>query len=649
MTNKKPSKNYLINLLAADAAKAVDGIQEKNPFIAGILDEIAVDRKNVDHPGYHGVIEITKLLRLTKLECVLTNPKSIDGHPEAFWKLMDEAKRQDCLSATPRAVTALLKLYINFDKRGYLGKTFYSHPLSPKDVLRTRPFKEFLLNNFCHSEDTYLLTYSQNKHPRYLTLRYKNKALCEMVVNAFTQSLNKYDRKVASMNVLYVFESWFGKAGAQVKDYKDLDEKLLTAGIQYIKEHYEDEMRKDNMRFLFHFYKCQMLMHPEHDFFRNSHIWTSSLVLDRRIPLHIADGYKFAVFGQASDIDQQGGVLMVVRDGHLRSANGRSNRVFMFDMKDITEPTYWKALSRYIIRNSYLNITYLRTFLLWLQDWKKTCGTDPLTITSVDTNEYRTQMTHLYSNGNARNNRQNHISLFLRWADDENLIHVMPGAIAAFEPFPTKYVTAPGPLSKRTITKIRETLKEMGRETQRYLLVEAIIRLIVTTEVRVGQLCSLRTDTMKFQKNGIIYTYSRRKNGGHDQHEQKFLPRCADIIREVYEMTEPTRRQCPAGSFENMLFVYKDAACSQMPFGVLTTNKVGQDIREACLKAGLEPVTCGNFRDTYMTAVTAFARKHKLTELQQAMLTKHANKYSTRSYSRVHLDEILRAAKDITI
>ena len=470
-----------------------------------------------------------------------------------------------------------------------------------------------------------------------------------MVVNAFLQSLNKYDRLSCSLRVLDVFESWFGIEGTRVNDYRDLDEKLLMAAIKYIMNNYEGSTRKDHMRFLFHFFSTQILQHPDYNFFRNSHIWNSSIVLDRRVPLHIADGYKFAIFGQTSDIDQTGGVLMVVREGDFYSANGRQNMVFTFDLSPITEPIYWKAISRYIIRNAYKDITYLRPFLIWLQEWKKTRGTDPRTITSVDTNEYRTQMTHVYANGSSRNSRQNHISLFLRWANDEGLIYVMPGALSAFTRFQTSYVAEPCPLSKQTLKTLCNTLKKMGRETPRYLLVEAVVRLMVFTDVRLGELCATRADKLVYRKDGVMISYSRKKNGGFDKLESIFLPQCAEIIKEVVEMTEDVRKQCPVGSLEKLLFIYKDPACSMMPFGVLTNNKVGQDIRVACEKAGLDKITTGNLRDTYMTAATAFAREHKLTDLQQALLTKHANKYSTRSYSIIHLDEILLTAKNITI
>ena len=638
--NVVDSINSKVRALKCESFGQVDQLGQVNPFLASLLREIAVDRHNGNRLGFHGVVEVVTLLRLTGLDGVLVSPEAVDSHPEAFWELMEAAKHRDLVAVVPRGVEAVRRLYVNLDNRGCLGEAFRSHPKSPHEVLRTMPFKDFLRERFVCAEDTFLVTYSRHAHPQFLNLHFERRELGEMVVDAFLRCLNKNDRRGRSLDVLYEVESWFVDCGP-IRSYRDLDGTVLSNAIRYIMSHYEGRTRKEYMCFLFHVFSIQLLDHPEYDFFRASHIWSTPIVLDRRIPLHLAAGYRFAVFGQVNDLHQDGGVLMVVKDGRTLSANGRVNMVFRFDLSSITNPVYWRAFSRYIIQYAFMELSDLRQFLVWLQEWKASSGTDPAVLTSVDTAEYRVLLSRKRISGSSRNCTLSRILKFLRWADGEGLLTVMPGALSALQKFETFHRMDPSPVSTEELGRLRACLLELGKEFPRYLLVEKITHLLVKCDVRVGQLCAINLDSLLERPDGTIDYYSKRKNSGSDFYHYLFPKGCSDILREVMAMTEEVRRACPVGGFDKHLFVYREAACSQMPFGLLTTNKVGMDLRYASKVAGLRDISTGNLRDTYMSAAMGFARKHNLNDLQRMLLTKHANRYSTKSYTKIYLDDLL--------
>lgn len=79
------------------------------------------------------------------------------------------------------------------------------------------------------------------------------------------------------------------------------------------------------------------------------------------------------------------------------------------------------------------------------------------------------------------------------------------------------------------------------------------------------------------------------------------------------------------------------------------TDTYNRALADACSYAKIPKYTSGNVRDTYMSAVARFGHKHGLTELQKAILTKHATKVSTRHYIDINLDEFLKAADGLVL
>lgn len=638
--------NPLILALRDEANRALQSIAEANPFLYAYLATIHLDRSNPNHLAHHGIIAAVRVIDAAGLLPVLTSFEAFDRRPGLFWTLMDEALRQDSLCLVPRAVKAILNLYRCLDKEGRLGKAFGADPMSPLEVLRTRPFQTFMLEHFTGSENTYRITYSKTRHPAFITLRYRNRELCLMATDAFTKCLNKYDRVSTSMNVLYDFESLFEGHLNDIHGYRDLDERVLTDAIAKVMEGYEGKDREYRMRFLFHFFSVQVLEHPEYDFFRNSLVWNGSIILDRRIPVHLANGFRFAVFGQTNYPDQNHGILMVVKNGKDISANGRNNSVFTFDLRNVTEPLYWTVLSRYIIQTCMVDIATFKTFFLWLQERKRD-SSDPSFISQADLRDFHAYVSGKYKNPSYRNDIQNGVRKILSWAESEHLMTVFPGAYDEMKPFETCYIVEPGPVGKEDIAKLTAALEEMGKENIRYALDAVIVNILIRMDARLGAVCTMRLRDLKARGDGSYDWYAREKNSGHDPRYHHIPAKCN--LAKAIAMTEEVRRKCPKGSVEDHVFIYPEPNFIKKPFCALNNNRFGQDLKIVQEKYGLRPVKAGNLRDTYMSAVTSFARRHGLTDLQQAMLTKHRNKMSTGSYIRINLDEVLVLAEQIRL
>lgn len=635
--------------LRDEAGIAINRLADVNPFLADFLKGIAVDRHNMYHPGYYGVIAVIDIFWRTGLDRVLTSPKAVDETPEAFWKLMDEAKRQDNSKVVPRAVEGLWRLYCNFDRRGFLGEAFGSDPRSPKEVLKSNAFHQFLKETFTCSEDTYRLTYANNRHPQFLIIKYSNRDLLTMVTDAFSRCLNKFNRLSRSLDTVYDVEKWFGEEAASIHDYRDLDERKLVTAINNVKKMYEGNLRRERMLFLFHLYSIQMLDHPEHRFFAGSHVWSPNIVLDRRIPMHLADGYSFAVFGQTNHINQNGGILMVVKDANLLSANGRKNTVFSFDLSAITIPEYWRAVSHYIIQVSYGKVSYVKNFLIWMQERKAANGEDVRIIDNQDLYFYRCTVAKRQSLGKARTLTIQELRRFLRWAESEGYVSVMPGAMDELTGFEGSNSVNPNPLGKTDLERLLDGLHRKGEERFRFRLSEALCRLLLYKDIRPGQLCAMTLSRLVEGPDGLLCDWSKSKNGGFSPEMRVYENKFSDVLREVIELTEPIRQKCPKGSYEDHVFIYPEPPCSHTPFGIMTASALERDMRIVCEELGLPPYTPGNIRDTYMTAITRFARKHGLSDIQKSVLTRHASKISTRSYVRENLEDILKQVEMINL
>ena len=645
---EKQSYNPKFRALVERVQPQLDAFEHENRFLGGFIKEVFNNRRQSYRMGYAGAEALVKLLKATGVDAIIRRAEDVDLRPDAFWILMEAAAKA---TGGKEAITGILCLYHHFYRKKLLKETFKNAEKSPMPFIHTRSFVTLMLKEYTCLDDLFYIGYSKNRNKAPIVLPWANKDLRGMVVEAFLRWPNMYDRSSATLRLLYESEEWFEDKGKDIHSYKDLTAEVLSTAIGHIMSLPKGKWRTVSMQFLFWVFSVQITKHPEHRFFEGSHLWTPGLVINRFIPKHLADGYRFALFGQTDEVKQDKGVLMIVKNGDLFSANGMKNEVYRIDFSDVTVPLYWKALANYAVRLSVFRAHGAKRFVKWLIQYKKRRGLPYERVTADEMNAYRAHISRLSIQGTARNHQIQEARQFLTWASDAGHIAVDEFAMNDFLYFDYHYVPQPEPLNKKTIRKLIEACDQMAQEFDvRFALVLRIIRILLSCEIRVGALVRMTMDDLRFNEDGTVDYLNRIKSKGVNKFPLHLTKVTANLIRECIQLTESVRDACPAGLHDGCVFIYKNGPSSSLPFGVFNRTRINQDFKRASQKAGLKrTVTSGQLRDTYMTAAERFARKHGYNALQQSVLTKHANKLSTRSYVKIPVSDLLIAAKDVKL
>lgn len=574
--------------------------------------------------------------------------------PTAFWTAMDCAKERQRSSGSDRAIRALVFLYENMDKNGTLKDEFKQAEKSPYPFLRKNSFLKRLCTEYTCADDVYIIKYSSIHLPVMLVLPYRNRFLRTLVVEAFQRSQSVYTTTQRDARELGEMEKMFGPYAEGIHDVFDLNAAVLTYAKDYILHKYEDdeEIRAKAMRLLWGVFRHAVLSHPEHNFFEGSHLWNTILIINHRVPSQIARGYVPVIVESYGSIPAHEKVLFVYTNGEYYGANGISYGMYAVDFSGIKTELYrWLAVN-YIASTDQRRHPIVTSFLCWLEDHKanplcKYKRTDWLYADELCS--YKNVISSMTRNAGSRNAFISTLTNFIRWSAGTRKLHLQKGIFKYFNQFKHRYMPRPRSLTVCRKKTMKKTFLELAERDPRFLIVDVIFDIVLHSDIRVGQLCALDLERMTWNENGTSSYYSRVKNRGDGMVSTTFTKWCTALLRKAEALTEDIRRECPVNGPKSCLFLYRGIRRHDDEFSVMSVERLNDDLRAACMKAGIPYVTSGNIRDTRQTAVARFAHKHNLNDAQKATLTKHANRTSLNSYVDLHIEDLLYAADNVNL
>lgn len=580
-----------------------------------------------------------------------TTPHDLGKNPEMFWDLADAAASLGDDKAY--ALDTVRILYTHLETSRKLSSRFFEGKRSPRYVIQNEEFRRHLTLHYNGREEIYILRHGQMKHSsNFLVLPYKNPYLREALTDCIIDWPEAWMKRTPSrLNVLPDAEEWFEGTTNGITSWEGFNAKTLDTARRHILSKYEDpEWRRICMKFLFFFYSQLILTHKEHDFFADSYIYNTLMVINKDTPNHLAAGYEFAVYGQKDTFRQGKGVLFVIYDADLHESSNRKTEIKRFDLSKITVPQYWDAVANYILHNKRDNVIAARSFLLWLQDRKRLAGDKTYIITGEDIDEYRIHVSKTLDNSGSRNAYLTCVNRFMKWLQGTDHVLVAPDAQTNMDMFFSNYKKNANPLSKEAFAVLTDTLKEMGKTNPRYLLTLIITHLIPLMEMRPGSIVTIEKDNITLFEDGTVKVTAVSKTTNPSKttfYEPKLV---ADLLVKAMELTEEIREECPKCDLRKQLFLYHAITSNNgMPFNAFTIQRYNLDLKEACRKAGLPLYNSGNLRDSFMTLADIYIHTRKLSEYERALLTHHADKRSIRNYAVITIGDILERTPEIHI
>ena len=148
----------------------------------------------------------------------------------------------------------------------------------------------------------------------------------------------------------------------------------------------------------------------------------------------------------------------------------------------------------------------------------------------------------------------------------------------------------------------------------------AILMLLARLGLRAGEAAAARAGDIDWRSGTILV----RGKGGHDER----LPLPPDVGAAIADYCRHAR---PAGAGSGMLFLHARA-----PYGRVSPSTVGNVVKRACLRAGLEPASAHQLRHVAATAMRRAGAP--LSEISQ--LLRHQHEGTTSKYGTIDPDEL---------
>ena len=636
------SKNPKIIAMQRRVLALLQDFEHENPFIAGVLRDFAWDR-NVSHRiGYLGAEALVNVIRKAGLAQAMSSATEIDTHPDWFWDLADTAAAIKDRKTRARSLVAVAGFYYHLRRLRLIGEYFSKDLRSPYQFLGMEDFRQLLVKDYTHRDAVTVVTYAHDRHPHIMVIPCRNPVIREMIIDAFRRWPNVWDRRCSALRWPMEAEGWFEGTTDDVRTYLDLNATMLVTAKEHIMRTYTDiKDRRNAMRFLFHVFTIQIEDHPKHRFFTDSRLWTNTLVCDKRVPIHLANGYDIALYGQTDVFrGKTGGILLIHKNADMESSTSMNTEVYTVNLTDVKPGPLLDALTDFILHNNVCRKHIPHKFIVWLQERKRNCSTCTH-LSKADMDAYRVEISRRDQEGHARNQTVNELNKFIDYCVAKHFLTIDADARELFVYFQSTYEPKPRPLTEKDIIKLHETLKKLAMERDpRFELVDIMLSILYLSDIRSGELCKTRLDRMIRLPDGSTALTSRRKNRGTDQKTHIVSRYISPLLDKALEATADVREACPV-ELDQQLFIYANPASASKRFNVYTTNKLNNDLALAGELAGIGRLASGRIRDTYMSSVIKFAAGNGLTDLERNCLTGHAVPHTVKAYSIPDIKDIL--------
>ena len=578
-------------------------------------------------------------LQTAGLDNAETTIEFLGSDSEVLWTLAEAAKKQ--VGSTYKALEAVYWLYCFLNRSKLIRPAFKESLRSPAGFLATYHFRDFLQKEFTCREDVFLIGYAKEKKRQIVCLPTRVPALREHILYSFEKWPNRWDRRKYCMHIVKSAESWFEDSALGVKSWRDFNTDMLSTAKNHILAHYEGKKRQDNMKFLFYMFSLLVREHPHFPFFKDSYVFTNSIILDRRVPNHIANGYDIAIFGQ-NDLFRQGkGVLFILKNAKFYGASNNSTEIITYTLAGIDLPDIWDAMANYLLHHAKRSSTYIISFCRWLCKNKSLTGNPGNVITRKELQEFRIWICQKSQLAATRNTYIRQVTEFVKWVKEKGLITIEPNALKGFDGFVGDVNINPTPLSQEEIEKLREAFHALEKDSTRFRLDSMIFQIMLTCSLRIGSICSMSLSNLTFKEDGTAVLEAKMKNRGMMIVHEVLTEYTTKLIKEALELTEPIRERCPQEGIGEHVFIYENDNNASLPFACFSTTRFNLDLQVACKQAGIRQISSGAIRDTYMTFVEMYRIKASLTQVKKTVLTQHVKPSTIYHYANISLQDVL--------
>ncbi len=538
----------------------------------------------------------------------------------------------------------------------YLLKSFFSEILTVHKCL----YEKILCGDDIESLEI-IPAKIKDSHYIYVNLPFVNSILRKIFVSFLSDPLNsRYCKNSIPKELFTLFEESLCNNTMKIESAEDFNEKTFWCQIDFYKQKYINctEMRSKGIRLIIWFYRYLVKTYSEHSFFEGAQTITESLLFTSRFSEQINDNYAFLPLDTNGEtVEPYKKIVFIIRGFDRYSTRLEKEDSFPVDLSAITNPLYRKDIIKYILSvpepsyfsdsGSIISLCKILSNILKVKSTPEYENPSLWYFTNADAAAIRYFCT---GNGNLKfgtmNNSIGAIRRFLQWEEATGKMKFDEDFFENLSQFEEPGPTSAHAIPTNDVIALIEKLQEKSKSDLIYSHTLTIFILLIETEFRVSQICSLTDDCIKpMDKPNLhmIYSYSKVSHGTKDHYA--IAEPTYRLLMNAINNTEKVREECNISQRSNKIFLYTGK------FGatdIMTGSKFSDCLEQCCKELGWDyKYTAINVRDTYMTESYYWALAHGI---DPRILSKHRHLDTTRNhYVDKDICDVLEALYNVII
>ena len=478
----------------------------------------------------------------------------------------------------------------------------------------------------------------------------------------FMEIVKKYLTTKTNLHLYKILNTFVISIGdTKLSSYKDINDTVFWKQIQYYKDKYQDDKVKKDIAIknVCHFYRWLIKEYQEYNFFENSITLTNELIQNNALVMNINKNAYFTTYGIDEDLGDKPLICFILKNYNVHSTRVVKISHTTFDTSKIEESYYRILVNKYIqnfkIVSALTTSDYTHSVcscLHFIEQIKKQDYYPNTDLKYLNTQEAILIRNFIANNSeislSTLNNNIGSIRRFLQWCKANQYIkfdEIFFNYLAQFEE-PNDYHGKAIP--DEDLKKISNEFIKLCKEDESYLVYYAIFIILLETEFRASQVCSLTTSALQPSlKKDQFYLYSNTKTSNGKKIQQPICASTKSILSKVTELTEPLRNNAVQESSKNLIFLYTHFNGAIIP---ITVAHFRREFRKVCSKAGVAEYNSRNLRDTHMTKAFEFILKTGKSDLEMGLLSKHSVIDTTKlHYIEIELTKMLESIYQVTL
>ena len=439
---------------------------------------------------------------------------------------------------------------------------------------------------------------------------------------------------------------------SKVVSLKDLTDKLFWEQINGVRRKYNDDSVKRirGLRAIVFLYKYVISNHPELYLFSDSRTLYPSLLTNRSFVTEwLESHFAFMTFKAGLKYDNRDRFIFILRGAEQESSKFQGHDYIKLDLTPIISPLYRKCVFEYVCsgidRIKNFNITVYSFPLNCLTELKRAAGYRNSADNLLNSSEsaYISEKIRQKCNNNESSiqSLSSQIKCFFDWCVRSNYLIVDNNF---FDLFTYHRRKSAEPRKSRpdagVLTILLEASKKKAEEDPAmYLVMDAILRLLLSLPLRVSDICSLQRDCVRRSLKPCSFFLrhlSKTAHGSYEEtpitsREKALIDKVLDYNQSLVEKTVP--------EFRNMVFLY---IVRKQRDRIRIADKLSFRLYMDMLRTEnhLPMVNATNLRKEYQSQVKSFVIRENKDDVEYRALSGHKNSETTdRHYAKIRIED----------